>query len=111
MRTGAPPPGGPVPLQFPPGHASGYDGGMTGTKKRLSRPLYEGLPWIYVAGGAAALFGSYVSHYRALAVVIGVLGLLGVLGGIVVLLRRRDYRQMRSQYGNSDQSLNDVSED
>ena len=52
---------------------------MTRTGKRLSRPLYEGLPWIYVAGGAIALFGSYICPYRALAHVIGLLGLLGVL--------------------------------
>ena len=53
-------------------------------KQRLSRPLYEGLPWMYV------------------------LGLLGVLGGIVVLLRRRDYRAMRSEYGQADSTLSDL---
>jgi hypothetical protein len=79
------------------------------TDKRLSRPLYEGLPWIYVIGGAAALFGSYVCPYRALALIIGLLGFIGVLGGVVVLLRRRDYRQMRSQYGSAD--LNDLGKD
>jgi hypothetical protein len=83
---------------------------MTRPGLRLSRPLYEGLPWIYIACGALALAGSYLSHYRALSLIIGLLGLLGVLGGIVVLLRRRDYRQLRSQYGNTDSSLSDLDE-
>jgi hypothetical protein len=83
---------------------------MTRAAKRLSRPLYEGLPWIYIACGLAALGASYVSPYRALSVVIGLGGVLGVLAGIVVLLRRRDYREMRSQYGNTDSSLSDLEE-
>jgi len=75
---------------------------MTPSGKRLSRPLYETLPWFYVAGGAAALFGSYIVPFRTLSIPLGLLGIVGVLGGIVVVLRRRDYRRMRSQYDNPD---------
>jgi hypothetical protein len=57
--------------------------------------------------GAAGLFGSYLIPYRAWSIVIGLLGLLSILAGIVVLLRRRDFREMRSQYRNPDSSLSD----
>jgi hypothetical protein len=82
---------------------------MTRTgKQRLSRPLYEGLPWIYVGGGAVALAGSYFCPYRALSITISLLGLLAILGGVVVMLRRRDFRAMRSEYGQADSTLNDL---
>ena len=79
--------------------------------RRLSRPVYEGLPWIYMACGLAALFASYLlAAHGAVSLIVGFLGLLGLVGGIVVLLRRRDYRRLRSEYadpdalGRSDQS-------
>ncbi len=84
---------------------------MTRTPKRLSRPLYEGLPWIYMAGGAGALFVSYVSPYRAIALIMGLTGVVGVLAGVVVLLRRRDFRKMKAEYGNPDRSLNDLGDE
>lgn len=85
---------------------------MTRTgKQRLSRPLYEGLPWIYVAGGAVALAGSYFCPFKALSVGISLFGLLAILGGVVVLLRRRDYRAMRSEYGQADPTLRDLSDE
>lgn len=68
-------------------------------RRRLSRPVYEGLPWLYMACGLAALAASYLlaSHGR-LSLTVGLAGLLVLLGGIVVLLRRRDYRELRSHY-------------
>ncbi|GAC1452881.1 MAG: hypothetical protein PVS2B3_11570 [Steroidobacteraceae bacterium] len=67
--------------------------------RHLSRPLYEGLPWIYMAGGVLALLGSYwLATHTALSLIAGLLGLVALIGGFVVLLRRRDYRELRSQY-------------
>jgi hypothetical protein len=66
---------------------------------RLSRPVYEGLPWLYIAAGIVALGVSYlIGDSHALGLLAGLGGLTALLGGVVVLLRRRDYRDLRSQY-------------
>lgn len=76
-------------------------------RRHLSRPLYEGLPWAYMVFGLAALVTSYLLAARAaLSHALGALGLAALVYGIVVLLRRRDYRELRSHYGNPD-SLSD----
>lgn len=72
---------------------------------RLSAPLYESLPWAYLGGGVLALVGSYFSTHRPLSWISGAVGLVGVLGGSVVLLRRRDYRALSSQYGDAGKTL------
>jgi nitrate reductase gamma subunit len=69
----------------------------------FSRPLYEGLPWIYIIFGLGALVASYLLAARGvLSLLVGVLGLLCVVGGFVLLLRRRDYRALREQYADPD---------
>lgn len=74
----------------------------------FSRPIYEGLPWLYIICGIGALLASYLLAERGLlSGTVGLLGLVCVVGGIVVLLRRRDYRALRSQYSNEDSSLSD----
>ncbi len=70
--------------------------------QRLSRPVYESLPWIYIACGIAALVGSYLMPSGVLSLIVGLAGLMAVLAGVVILLRRRDYRALRSEYGDPD---------
>ena len=65
---------------------------------RLSRPIYEGLPWFYVGSGLLALLASYFQESRFISLILGLLGLFCVLGGLVVLLRRRDFRELSAQY-------------
>jgi uncharacterized membrane protein HdeD (DUF308 family) len=71
---------------------------MNPREMRLSRPVYESLPWLYVLSGLAALAASYFRLAHPWSLISGVLGLLLLLGGIVVLLRRRDFRQMRANH-------------
>jgi hypothetical protein len=70
---------------------------------QFSRPIYEGLPWLYIICGVATLGGSYlVAAHGLLSLLAGILGLLLLLAGVVVLLRRRDYRELRAQYADPD---------
>ena len=79
-------------------------------RRHLSRPVYEGLPWFYMACGVAALGVSYLlAAHGALSLAIGVLGLAVLVYGIVVFLRRRDFRALRSEYGNPDSISDDDS--
>jgi hypothetical protein len=69
----------------------------------FSRPVYEGLPWVYIMCGLLALMGSYLLAARGLlSLTVGLAGVLALLGGIVVLLRRRDYRALRARYADPD---------
>jgi len=74
-------------------------------ERRLSKPLYESLPWLYALGGVFALAVGYRlqqgwwSHLFTLA------GIAGVMFGIVIGLRRRDYRARRAEYSRLNDSF------
>lgn len=70
---------------------------MARPERRLSQPIYEALPWLYMLCGVLALMASYAwSSSTALSVLLGLAGLLALIGGMVVALRRRNYREMKA---------------
>ena len=71
---------------------------MKRSRMRLSRPVYESLPWLYMAGGLIALTCSYFLTMRLPSLALGLAGLAALIGGIVVHLRRRDFRELRANY-------------
>ncbi len=77
---------------------------------RLARPLYEVLPGLYVVGGLAALAASYRASSALASVVLGLPGLIALLAGVVVWLRRRNYRRMRASYERPD-ALSEIRRD
>jgi len=79
---------------------------------RLSNPIYESLPVLYVLAGAALVYASYRLHSGALSVLLLVVGAISVIAGVVVWLRRRDFRAVNAEYwsnrndsGDDDQGL------
>ena len=61
----------------------------------LSKPLYEAVPYFYFVAGVGSLVASlYVNYWYWPAICTG-LGLVCLLIGLVVWLKRRDYRQSR----------------
>jgi Flp pilus assembly protein TadB len=71
------------------------------SEQRLSRPLYEALPWFYIVCGLAGLVASYLIRSGLMSFALGLPGIVALVGGIVLLLRRRDYRRMRANYVNT----------
>ncbi len=66
---------------------------------RLSKPLYEALPYVYIAIGFAAVGASFVWRVADWSGLVAMLGLVAIIGGLVLALRRRDYRIQQRHYG------------
>ena len=64
----------------------------------LSKPLYEALPYYYMVAGLVVLAASGYLDYWLWRVICVFVGLACLIAGLVVWLKRRDYRQ-RQQRG------------
>jgi hypothetical protein len=65
---------------------------------RLARPVYESLPYLYMAIGAIAIFVFYLDPVGLRAVVAFAIGVLTETAALTLLLRRLDYRALSREY-------------
>jgi hypothetical protein len=71
----------------------------------IARPIYELLPYVYMTVGLALLGAAWVVETQTLPSVLMVVGSLSLMAGLVLWLRRRDYRTRQSEYNS--RSLDD----
>ncbi len=75
-----------------------YDAPMENPNLRLSRPLYELLPYLYILAGLLGFLGAWLLAGKIWSDISLVIGIAGLLAGLVILLKRRDYRTNRARY-------------
>ena len=66
---------------------------------RIARALYESLPYLYMAIGVAAGATSFLWRVPVWSDVMAGFGVLALVSGLVLVLRRRDYRIQKRRYG------------
>ena len=66
---------------------------------RVARAVYEALPWAYMMLGVAAIAASYLCREPLWTEALAVSGLLAIVLGLMLVLRRRDYRIQQRRYG------------
>jgi len=65
---------------------------------RLARPVYESLPYAYMAIGGLAILVSYLDPNGPRGVLAFVIGVIVETAALTVLLRRQDYRALSREY-------------
>jgi hypothetical protein len=65
---------------------------------RLARPVYESLPYLYMAIGGLAVLLFYLDPVGPRAAVAFVIGVIVETAALTVLLRRQDYRELSREY-------------
>jgi hypothetical protein len=71
----------------------------------IARPIYELLPYVYILVGAVLLGVAWFLNIETLPEILLVVGALSMIAGIVLWLRRKDYRTRQAEYTN--RSLDD----
>ena len=61
----------------------------------VSKPVYEAVPYVYLVSGACLLGLSVYLDYWYWPTLCLVLGIVCLVAGLVIWLRRRDYRERR----------------
>jgi hypothetical protein len=65
---------------------------------RLARPVYESLPYLYMAIGGLAIFIFYIDPVGRRAAIAFVIGVIIETAALTLLLRRQDYRALSREY-------------
>ena len=67
----------------------------------VSKPIYESLPYFYLATGAVTLMASMYLNHWYWPTICFIVGIATLVGGLVVFLKRRDFRQRDQRNGRS----------
>ena len=71
----------------------------------IARPFYELIPYLYMAVGLILLGAAWLINAELLPGIFLLMGSLSLLAGIVLWLRRKDYRTTQAEYNSK--SLDD----
>jgi len=71
----------------------------------IARPLYELIPYLYMIVGMLLLGAAWLLNVSMLPGIFLLLGSLSLMAGIVLWLRRKDYRTTQAEYNSK--SLDD----
>ena len=64
----------------------------------IARPLYELIPYVYMLVGLVLLGAAWLIEMETLPGILLLVGSLSLLAGIVLWLRRKDYRTTQAEY-------------
>jgi hypothetical protein len=65
---------------------------------RLARPVYESLPYLYMAIAGLAIFLFYLDPVGLRAGLAFAIGIVAAVAALTLFLRRRDFRELSRDY-------------